>query len=69
MYMNRHKIIQIIMMLLLVGAVVILILTTKTTWSLSDEKPGPKMIECVFQGFWSRILGIRVVVKQSCAGI
>jgi len=52
-----------------VGVISFFLLTAKTTWSLSDEKPGPKMIECVFRGFWSELLHIRIVIEQSCAGI
>lgn len=67
--MNKRllfKLVVIFCVLLVIGAVV---LTGKTTWSLSDEKPGPKMIECIFQGYWSKILGIRIVIKQVCGGI
>jgi len=67
--MNKHNLIQIILTTVVIVVVALLILTTKTNWSLSDEKPGPKMIDCMFQGLWSPLLRVRIVVKQSCAGI
>ncbi len=68
-HMNKHKAVTTMLVIIIAGILTAFILTTKITWSLGDENPGPKMIDCVFHGLWSPLLRIRIVINQSCAGI